>query len=175
MIMLMVASLTITKMMHYHTFQIKTYFLTLVGDNKGIAQLLVHHSEEEISLDEEWQEEVTLFKDGQQQLEEYFEGQRQTFDLLLHPSGSEYHKKVWQALLDIPYGALYTYKEVATSIGNPNASRAVGMANNRNPIPIIIPCHRVVGSNGKMMGYAYGIAMKRELIELESYHSFFKV
>ena len=162
-------------MTYFHTFQIKTYFLTLVGDNEGISQLLVHHSLEEAKPKEDWQEDAELFTKGQGQLEEYFDGQRKTFDLLLNPSGTTYHKRVWQALLDIPYGELFSYKEIATVIGDANASRAVGLANNRNPIPIIIPCHRVVGSNGKMMGYAYGIAIKRELIELENTHSSFKL
>ena len=101
------------------------------------------------------------------QLEEYFAGQRKTFDVPLNPKGTEFMKKVWTALCEIPYGEVYSYKQIAEKIGNPKVSRAVGMANHNNPIPIIIPCHRVVGSSGKLVGYALGLEMKNFLLELE--------
>lgn len=162
-------------MTYFHTYKINKYQITLVGDKEGITQLMVHNNTRQYDFAPEWEDNSEIFADAHQQLEEYFAGKRKSFDLSLKPQGSNYHRKVWQALQNIPYGKLHTYKEIAINIGNPNASRAVGMANNRNPIPIIIPCHRVVGSNGKMMGYAFGVEMKRNLIELESYHSFFNI
>lgn len=102
-----------------------------------------------------------------QQLEAYFNGTAKNFDLPLCPKGTEFQKKVWQALQQIPYGETRCYQDIAAAIGNENASRAVGMANNKNPIPIIIPCHRVIGKNGKLVGYAGGIDIKEKLLKLE--------
>lgn len=101
------------------------------------------------------------------QLSEYFDGGRKLFDFPFRLEGTEFQKKVWNALLEIPYGEIRTYKEIAVAIGNPNGSRAVGMANNKNPIHIVVPCHRVIGSNGKLVGYAGGLDMKRKLLEME--------
>ncbi|MEG0919389.1 MAG: methylated-DNA--[protein]-cysteine S-methyltransferase [Anaerovoracaceae bacterium] len=101
------------------------------------------------------------------QLEEFLEGKRKKFDLPLNPSGTEFQKSVWKELSNIPYGETKSYKDIAIAIGNPNGCRAVGLANNKNPIPIIIPCHRVVGSNGKLVGYAYGLKLKEKLLNIE--------
>ena len=101
------------------------------------------------------------------QLDEYFRGKRKKFELPLNPKGTEFQKKVWQQLMNIPYGKTSTYKDIATLIGNTNASRAVGNANNKNPIAIIIPCHRVIGSNNKLTGYAGGLDKKEKLLNLE--------
>ena len=101
------------------------------------------------------------------QVKEYLQGERTSFDIPYELAGTEFQKKVWNALCQIPYGKTCTYKDIATMIGNPKASRAVGMANNKNPITIIIPCHRVIGANGKLVGYAGGLAMKQALIQLE--------
>lgn len=103
----------------------------------------------------------------EEQLKEYFEGKRFNFDLPLNPTGTKFMKSVWEALENIPYGETMTYKEIAEAVGNPKASRAVGMANHKNPIPIIIPCHRVIGSNNKLVGYGLGLDMKQYLLELE--------
>jgi len=111
--------------------------------------------------------ETPLLKKAGRELKEYFEGERKTFDLPLAPQGTEFLRKVWKALQDIPYGKTCTYKDIAESVGNPKACRAVGMANNRNPIPFIIPCHRVIGANGKLVGYAGGLEMKEELLRME--------
>lgn len=111
--------------------------------------------------------ETELIKEAVKQLLEYLEGRRTTFDLPLNPYGTEFQKKVWKALCDIPYGETRSYKQVAEAIGNSKASRAVGMANNKNPIMIIIPCHRVVGSNGSLVGYAGGIDIKEKLLSIE--------
>ena len=101
------------------------------------------------------------------QLDEYFEGKRKTFDIVLDPKGTEFQRKVWDKLMNIPYGQTASYKDIAVKVGNDKASRAIGMANNKNPIPIIIPCHRVVGSSGKMVGYAGGLDIKESLLNLE--------
>ena len=102
------------------------------------------------------------------QLDEYFVGKRKEFDLPLNPKGTDFQRTVWDALQKIPYGKTETYGAVAQSIGNPKACRAVGLANNRNPIWIVIPCHRVVGANGSLVGYGGGLDMKQKLLEIES-------
>ena len=101
------------------------------------------------------------------QVQEYLNGKRIIFNFPYELSGTEFQKKVWNALCNIPYGKTCTYKDIAIAIGNPNASRAVGMANNKNPITIVVPCHRVIGASGKLVGYAGGLEMKQALIELE--------
>ena len=101
------------------------------------------------------------------QLAEYFAGERRVFTVPLSPAGTPFQKRVWEALPSIPYGETSTYGAVAQRIGNPNACRAVGMANNRNPLPIIIPCHRVVGRDGSLTGYAGGLDRKQFLLDLE--------
>ena len=98
---------------------------------------------------------------------EYLDGKRKTFDIKYEINGTEFQKKVWKELTKIPYGETRTYKEIAVAVGNPKASRAVGMANNKNPISIVVPCHRVIGSNGKLVGYAGGLDMKKALLDLE--------
>lgn len=105
------------------------------------------------------------------QLNEYFEGKRQVFDLKLAPKGTEFQRKVWSELLNIPYGTTISYIELANRLNNPKAVRAVGTANGSNPISIFIPCHRVIGSNGKLIGYGGGLPNKQLLLELETKNS----
>ena len=112
-------------------------------------------------------EETDLIQECFKQLKEYFEGNRMKFDLPLDARGTEFQKKVWNELLNIPYGETKSYKDIAIAIGNEKACRAIGMANNKNPIPIIIPCHRVIGSNGKLAGYAGGLNVKEKLLNIE--------
>ena len=102
-----------------------------------------------------------------QQLNEYFSGRRRTFDVPLRPAGSSFEQQVWNRLLDIPYGDTTSYGAIATALGLINGARAVGRANGANPIPILIPCHRVIGSDGKLTGYGGGLPLKRALLELE--------
>jgi methylated-DNA-[protein]-cysteine S-methyltransferase len=111
--------------------------------------------------------ETPLLRRAAKQLEEYLSCKRKEFDLPLHPKGTEFQKKVWDALGCIPYGEKWSYKKVAEAINKPTAARAVGMANNKNPIMIVIPCHRVIGSNGKLVGYAGGLALKETLLAIE--------
>lgn len=107
------------------------------------------------------------------QLDEYFQGKRTTFSLPFKLTGTPFQLAVWKELQNIPYGQTTSYKEIAQKINKPKACRAVGMANNKNPLPIIIPCHRVIGSNGKLIGYAGGLKLKNCLLELEKSHTNF--
>lgn len=101
------------------------------------------------------------------ELSEYFQGRRTEFSVPLNPSGTQFQKQVWKALREIPYGETRSYKEIAEVIGNPKACRAVGMANHKNPLPILVPCHRVIGSDGSLTGYAGGLEIKKKLLCLE--------
>jgi len=111
--------------------------------------------------------ETPLLKEAARQLKSYFAGELKEFSLPLEPSGTDFMKQVWAALCGIPYGKTATYGEIAERVGRPKAARAVGLANNRNPIPIFIPCHRVIGADGSLTGYAGGLDMKKKLLDLE--------
>lgn len=111
--------------------------------------------------------ETPLLKEAKAQLDAYFAGRLKLFELPLAPAGTEFQMKVWNALCDIPYGETITYGQLAGRLGNANASRAVGMANSRNPLPVFIPCHRVVGTGGKLTGYTGGLDIKVKLLRLE--------
>jgi len=111
--------------------------------------------------------ETETLKEGFVQICEYLKGERKEFDLPLNPSGSDFQQTVWSELLNIPYGETRTYKDIALAIGSENSTRAVGNANNKNPIPIIIPCHRVIGSDGTLTGYVGGLELKQKLLNLE--------
>ena len=142
----------------------------IVEENGKIVKIVIINKNDENNknVDDFIEKDTKLLVKAKNELEEYFEGKRKEFDLPLNQEGTEFQKKVWNALSKIPYGEKRTYKEIAKMIGNEKASRAVGMANNKNNIPIIIPCHRVIGSNGKLVGYALGLDMKQYLLDLES-------
>jgi O-6-methylguanine DNA methyltransferase len=159
--------------MYYHQFEVRKTNIVLVGDEQGLSRLMIDNGTKPVVIDPTWELSEKPFREAQKQLREYFEGSRTSFDLKLNPNGSTFQKQAWEALMQIPYAELYSYKQVAALLGKPGASRAVGMANNRNPIPIIIPCHRVVGANKKLVGYAYGLALKQELIEREKINDAF--
>lgn len=109
-----------------------------------------------------------LILEAFRQLNEYFDGKRKSFELPLKPAGTEFQQRVWSALCDIPYGQTRSYGDIAKATGNEKACRAVGMANNKNPVAIVIPCHRVIGSGGALTGYAAGLKVKKYLLELEN-------
>ena len=113
------------------------------------------------------QDETPLLLEAERQLAEYFAGARRGFDLPLAPEGTPFQKAVWRALLEIPYGETRSYGEIAAAIGNARACRAVGMANHRNPIPVLIPCHRVIGADGSLTGFGGGLDRKALLLTLE--------
>lgn len=137
--------------------------IAIIEEENNIIEIKINKMVEEDVLSKD----TPLLRETEKQLIEYFEGSRKTFHVPLNPKGTKFMKDVWTALQDIPYGEIRTYQQIAKNIGNPKASRAVGMANHRNPIPIIIPCHRVIGSNGKLVGYALGMEMKEFLLKWE--------
>src|SRR5207248_9897868 len=114
-----------------------------------------------------WHEDVEPLRDLSRQLQAYYGGELESCDLPLAPHGTPCQRAVWRRLCEIPYGETISYGERARRLGNPNASRAVGLANGSNPIPIVIPCHRVIGSNGKLTGYGGGLPIKEKLLALE--------
>jgi len=140
--------------------------LTLAGaDGKLTHLLMLNHSHAPDHTG--WRRDDTAFPDAVKQLSAYFAGDLTEFDLSYELVGTEFQRRVWTALLTIPYGQTRSYGELADQIGSPAASRAVGLANGRNPISIIVPCHRVIGSNGSLTGYGGGIDRKRALLDLE--------
>jgi len=143
--------------------------LTLVADERGLAAILWENDKPDRvrlgALNEKPDHPVLV--ETERQLGEYFAGNRRTFDVPLSFAGTDFQKRVWAALLAIPFGETRSYGEIADQLGAPGASRAVGAANGRNPISIIAPCHRVVGSNGKLTGFAGGLEAKAFLLDLE--------
>lgn len=136
-----------------------------IAENKaGITNLYFHR---EMALQDAAIKETALLKEAFRQLEDYLAGKRKSFELPLAPEGTVFQQKVWKALQQIPYGKTRSYGDIAASIGQPKAYRAVGMANNKNPILIFIPCHRVIGANGTLVGYAGGLDVKSHLLNLE--------
>jgi methylated-DNA-[protein]-cysteine S-methyltransferase len=118
--------------------------------------------------DDEWRRHDSAFGDVATQLNEYFAGSRRRFDLPLAPQGTSFQRSVWTVLQTIPYGRTWSYLEVAVAIGKPSACRAVGAANGANPLPIVVPCHRVIGTNGSLTGFGGGLDVKRRLLALEA-------
>jgi methylated-DNA-[protein]-cysteine S-methyltransferase len=141
--------------------------LTLVGDEEGLRHIIFQEEKNPVSIQEQWQRRPGFFEEVKAQLRAYFKRERKQFDLPLAPVGTAFQRKVWQALRAIPYGQLVSYKSIAEAVGNPKAVRAVGRANGKNPIPIIIPCHRVIGSDGSLTGFGGGLETKQRLIDLE--------
>ena len=143
----------------------KIGLLTITEEEGAITEVLFG----KVGEDQTFLAEATpILQEAEKQLAEYFAGIRKAFDLPLAPEGTDFQKSVWQTLQQIPYGETRSYKEIATAVGNPKASRAVGLANNRNPISIVIPCHRVIGANGKLVGYGGGLGIKEALLQLEA-------
>jgi methylated-DNA-[protein]-cysteine S-methyltransferase len=145
--------------------------LLAVRDDIGITGLYLPSGRHPVSVAPNWTRDDDAFDDARAQLAEYFTGERTTFDLPLHLIGSPFQLRVWAALREIPYGETTSYGKTAAAIGAPTASRAVGLANGQNPIPIIVPCHRVVGANGSLTGYGGGLDAKRWLLSHELTHS----
>ena len=144
--------------------------LTLVASDRGLAAILWENDNPRRVKLGKTNENNThpLLLETERQLKEYFQGSRRSFSLELDLVGTTFQKKVWKALLGIPFGETRRYGELAKQLGNPRATRAVGAANGRNPISIIVPCHRVIGSDGKLTGFAGGLGTKRQLLGLES-------
>jgi methylated-DNA-[protein]-cysteine S-methyltransferase len=141
--------------------------LLLAGDEQALRLVGFPQGSGQRSPELGWQENKTPFAETIRQLDAYFAGELSTFDLPLAPQGTPFQRAVWQALQQIPYGTTTSYGALAHTIGKPKAVRAVGAANGANPIPIIIPCHRVIGSNGKLTGFGGGLETKARLLNLE--------
>jgi methylated-DNA-[protein]-cysteine S-methyltransferase len=143
--------------------------LTLVGDGAGLRHIVFEKEGSPPTIETAWRRQPDFFEPLKQQLQAYFAGQRRHFELALPlaPKGTAFQLKVWEALQAIPYGQVASYGDIAKAVGNPKAVRAVGGANARNPIPIIIPCHRVIGSDGSLTGFGGGLETKRRLLDLE--------
>lgn len=151
--------------MRYRTTSTPIGSITLAGGDR-LAHLVMEdqaHAPDPSG----WVEDRTAFGSVVEQLDAYFAGDLTAFDVEVDASGTEFQRLVWGALRDIPYGATWSYLELATHIGRPSAVRAVGLANGRNPVPIIVPCHRVIGADGSLTGYAGGVDRKRALLDLE--------
>lgn len=141
--------------------------LLLVADEAGLRQIVFLKEGGPATSESESNKEGIVLRETVHQLRAYFTGELENFDLPLAPEGTLFQQKVWKELCQIPYGETITYGDLAKRIGNPNASRAVGLANGSNPIPIVIPCHRVIGSKGKLTGYGGGLPIKQKLLALE--------
>lgn len=139
--------------------------LLLAGDGEALAGL---HFAAGRAPAPDWREDGRPFEPVLEQLGEYFAGDRMRFDVRLAPRGTAFQQRVWEALLEIPYGETETYGELARRVGSPGAARAVGLANGSNPIALIVPCHRVIGANGTLTGYGGGMEHKRWLLDLEA-------
>lgn len=142
--------------------------LLIAGDRSGLRTIRFEDGGKAAEPEAGWTRDDRAFRDVCRQLDEWFAGGRKSFEVDLAPEGTKFQKAVWTALRAIPYGEVRSYRQIAEVIGRPSACRAVGAANGANPIPIIIPCHRVIGSNGSLTGFGGGLAAKRWLLELES-------
>ena len=141
--------------------------LLIAADEAAVTTIGFREGRHPGRVAEGWRRGGPLVTEARRQLGEYFEGQRQRFDLPLAPSGTPFQLRAWKALQDIPYGATRSYGEQARAMGQPRAVRAVGAANGRNPLAIVVPCHRVIGGDGGLTGYGGGLDVKQYLIELE--------
>ena len=141
--------------------------LLLAGHNEVLHYLGFPKGSMAMTPEPNWQLNHEAFTSVKQQLQEYFDGKRRDFNLSLSPQGTEFQRQVWQQLQTIPYGKTCSYGDLAKAIERPKAVRAVGAANGQNPIPVIIPCHRVIGSNGKLTGFGGGLDVKEQLLRLE--------
>jgi methylated-DNA-[protein]-cysteine S-methyltransferase len=154
--------------MHYTNFMSPLGPLLLAANDRGLCFLSFGTSKRAVSPQADWTEEDAPFAETVRQLKAYFRGDLTEFDLPLALEGTPFQLRVWRGLCGIPFGTTISYGELAHRIGQPRAVRAVGLANGSNPIPIIVPCHRVIGSNGKLTGYGGGLLIKGRLLALES-------
>ena len=153
-------------MLHYEIYDTEIGKILIAEDGQAITNLCVEGS---LNLPGTRHGETALLEQAAGALRAYLAGEKDAFaNLPLNPKGTSFQKQVWQALLEIPYGQTVSYMQLAHAIGNPKAVRAVGAANGKNPIFVIIPCHRVIGADGKLTGFAYGLELKRRLLDLEA-------
>lgn len=153
--------------MYWHEIESPVGPLLLSGDGRALHGLHFNGGPRPLCPAPDWQADARPFASVVRQLQEYFAGERRDFDLPLAPQGTAFQLQVWQVLRAIPYGATISYAELARRVGNAKASRAVGLANGRNPLPVIVPCHRVIGADGSLTGFGGGLPIKRRLLALE--------
>ena len=155
--------------MYYDLFPSSFGEILIVGDGDAIQLLNFQDSTCPHPIDPAWRRDPARLASAREELLTYFAGERQDFSFPMAPHGTEFQQQVWQALRDIPYGQVATYRDIAQRIGRPQAVRAVGAANGANPVAVVVPCHRVIGSNGTLTGYAGGLDIKEKLLRLEGY------
>jgi methylated-DNA-[protein]-cysteine S-methyltransferase len=154
--------------MLYTSFDSPIGELLLIGDERQLHGLYMQEGRTALRVRDNWEPRDEPFAEAREQLDEYFAGRRTTFDLPLAMTGSTFQCRVWRALQDIPYGETISYGELARRVGEPATPRNVGSANGRNPISVIVPCHRVIGADGSLTGYGGGLERKRILLDLEA-------
>ncbi|WP_114238426.1 methylated-DNA--[protein]-cysteine S-methyltransferase [Dyella sp. C9] len=154
--------------LHYDEMPTPIGTLRLIADARGLREIWFDRGRAQKTEQPDWVHNPPMLAAARRQLEEYFDGTRRQFELALHPQGTAFQLSVWWELARIPYGGTISYAELARRIGQPNAMRAVGAANGRNPLPIVLPCHRVIGSNGSLTGFGGGLPTKRFLLDLEN-------
>jgi len=159
---------TVTSAIFYATFESPVGPLLLAGDCQALRSVTFKSSKRSAPPRADWKPGKEPFAEVIRQLQAYFRGELRKFDLPLAMEGTEFQLRVWNALRTIPYGETISYAQLAERIGNPKAVRAVGLANGSNPIPIIVPCHRVIGSDGSLTGFGGGLSTKKKLLELEN-------
>ncbi|MEA5666283.1 methylated-DNA--[protein]-cysteine S-methyltransferase [Stenotrophomonas sp. ATCM1_4] len=152
---------------YYDRFDSPIGPLTVAADDNGVRHILFAENRHDAKGREQWQRDPDAVAEPRRQLLEYLQGKRRRFDLILAPAGTDFQLDVWQMLAQIPFGATWSYKELAERLGKPTATRAVGAANGRNPLPIVLPCHRVIGNNGALTGFGGGLPTKVALLKLE--------
>ncbi|NDV25206.1 methylated-DNA--[protein]-cysteine S-methyltransferase [Desulfovibrio sp. JC010] len=154
---------------YYTRFMTPLCEIILAGNEDGLSHLHMQTGEGKriFEISPDWVRDDEFFSEIRGQIEEFAAGKRSRFDVKVNPQGSDFQKKVWSELCRIPCGETRSYKEVAAALGNEKASRAVGTANGKNPIPLIIPCHRVIAANGSLAGFAHGTRIKQQLLEHE--------
>jgi methylated-DNA-[protein]-cysteine S-methyltransferase len=157
--------------MIYDTLESPIGRIVLAGDGEALNFVGLPESRSPVAIPEAWRRDAESFAEAKRQFDAYFAGDLREFSLMLFPQGTEFRKRVWKALCTIPYATTISYAELARRIGNPKASRAVGLANGANPLSIIVPCHRVIGANGSLTGYGGGLKAKQFLLDLEQRHA----
>ena len=156
--------------MYYTRFNTEFCEIILAGDESGLKHLHLNtgKGKRKFTIDEKWAANADFFSETVRQIEEYFRGKRRIFSIKLNPEGSDYQKKIWKEVMKVSFGETAAYGEIAERTGNKKSARAVGSANSKNPIPLIIPCHRITGAKGDLTGYAHGLELKKKLLDFEA-------
>ncbi len=154
-------------MKQYCYYQSPIGRLLLIGEQGLLEEIHFPNSADHAVIEDNWHHDEECFADVLQQLEEYFAGDRRSFKVKMRLKGTDFQRRVWQELRQVPYGETASYGEIAERIDNPKACRAVGGANGKNPIPIIVPCHRIIGNDGSLTGFGGGLELKKKLLRIE--------